>query len=168
MYFCVQAFPIGSPLVSYVSRAILNVTEDKDIMRDVESKYFSDQGNCTDRSIPLSSESLSVYSFGGIFILTGATSLLSVLIYLGKFLYSRWRDSSASTHSYESSVWFRVVEMVKNFNKKDDPSLFILHQNASRVHPVTIAHHQNNTEEEATTRSGGHEVSASSVTSNQV
>lgn len=151
------AFPVGSPLVPYISRAILNVTEDKDIMRDIEHKYFSDKSSCTDGSVGQSSGSLTVHSFGGIFILTGAASLLSVFIHLGKFFYSCWRDSSISIHSDESSIWFRVVEMVKNFDKKDDPSR-ILRREDSKVLPLTSAHHQGNTEEEDTTRSRGNEA----------
>ncbi|CAL8990803.1 unnamed protein product [Prunus brigantina] len=45
------AFPRGSPLVSYMSRAILNVTQDKSKMDSIEEKYFgNNQTICDDQS----------------------------------------------------------------------------------------------------------------------
>ncbi|BBG92914.1 glutamate receptor 2.7 [Prunus dulcis] len=61
------AFPRGSPLVSYMSRAILNVTQDKSKMDLIEENYFGNQTICDDQSAKISSDgrSLHVYSFGG-------------------------------------------------------------------------------------------------------
>jgi hypothetical protein len=58
-----QAFPQGSSLLPYISRAILNVTEDKDKFGGIEEKYFSSTP-CEDQSATISSQSLGLYSFG--------------------------------------------------------------------------------------------------------
>ncbi|PON42716.1 Ionotropic glutamate receptor [Parasponia andersonii] len=105
------AFPLGSPLVSYISKAILNVTENHIKMRELEQKYFGDQTLCQDQSSKFSSDglSLSVYSFGGLFIITGVVSVFSCLIY--------WINNS------ESSLWSRVTnKMARSFDNKVLPS----------------------------------------------
>ncbi|XP_031385278.1 glutamate receptor 2.1-like isoform X1 [Punica granatum] len=86
------AFPRGSPLVSYFSRAILNVTQDKTKMNEIESKNHlwrssscqdeeSNQGGATISSRNLS---LGVGSFSGLFIITGIVAVLAVLAELVK------------------------------------------------------------------------------------
>ncbi|XP_028773652.1 glutamate receptor 2.7 [Neltuma alba] len=91
------AFPPKSPLVSYFSRAILNVTQDEEKFERIKGKYFSvgiisesERGS----SIPNSPVSLTVSSFGGLFIITGVTCGISLLFYLFKFGYSRLEGRS--------------------------------------------------------------------------
>ncbi|EYU42454.1 hypothetical protein MIMGU_mgv1a0189723mg, partial [Erythranthe guttata] len=66
------AFPIGSPLVAYFSRVILNVTQGSE-MSSLEQKNFGPGYSSQD---PLSSvisqgtSSLSLREFGGLFIIT--------------------------------------------------------------------------------------------------
>lgn len=82
-----QAFPIGSPLVSYISKAILNVTQDQNKMQELEIKYFGHGTKCEDPDTTLSSDddtSLSVHSFSGLFIITGIASVFAYLIHLVK------------------------------------------------------------------------------------
>ncbi|XP_048134202.1 glutamate receptor 2.7-like [Rhodamnia argentea] len=91
------AFPLGSPLVSHFSRAILNVTQDKEKMDAIERKYFSSQSSCQDQDAAILSDnlSLSVDSFGGLFIITGVVSASSVFVYVASFFYSHWPRPSA-------------------------------------------------------------------------
>nr|XP_048327188.1 glutamate receptor 2.8-like [Ziziphus jujuba var. spinosa] len=58
------AFPKGSPLVPYFSRAILNITQDPNKMQELERKYFEDETKCEDPGSTLSTDnpSLSVQS----------------------------------------------------------------------------------------------------------
>ncbi|XP_028773729.1 glutamate receptor 2.8-like [Neltuma alba] len=61
------AFPLRSPLVSYFSRAILNVTQDEEKFERIRAKYFSSKIISEDESgssIPHSQTSLTVSSFG--------------------------------------------------------------------------------------------------------
>ncbi|KAI6680608.1 hypothetical protein NL676_034489, partial [Syzygium grande] len=90
------AFPLGSPLVSHFSRAILNVTQDKVKMDAIERKYFRGESSCQDQDAAIFSDnlSLSVYSFGGLFMITGIVSVSSVLIYVISFFYSQWPSST--------------------------------------------------------------------------
>ncbi|EOX99465.1 Uncharacterized protein TCM_008149 [Theobroma cacao] len=81
-----EAFPQGSPLVAYTSRAILNVTEDKAKMDAMEQKCFSRNHACENQDTAISSDSLSVYSFEGLFIITRMASVSSLIIYVSKFL----------------------------------------------------------------------------------
>nr|XP_048327543.1 glutamate receptor 2.5-like [Ziziphus jujuba var. spinosa] len=86
------AFPIGSPLVSYISRAILNIIRNHNKIQQMEHKYFAYDTNCQDSGSTFSSDShcLSVYSFGGLFIITGISSVFACLVYLVKFFPKNW------------------------------------------------------------------------------
>lgn len=88
-------------------------------MRELEQKYFGDQTSCEDQSSKFSSDghSLSVYSFGGLFIITGLASGFSCLIYLVKFHRKHWPAVNA-IHT-ESSLWSRVTKMAKHFDNKN-------------------------------------------------
>lgn len=114
------AFPIGSSLVSYMSRAILNVTQNKIQMDTIQSKYFGNQLALEDQSAKISSEgpSLGVYSFGGLFIIAGVVSMLSLLMYMYHFLCSHW-SALRTICSSESTLREKVVEIAKHFDKKD-------------------------------------------------
>ncbi|XP_040374627.1 glutamate receptor 2.7-like [Rosa chinensis] len=83
--FSTLAFPIGSPLVSYMSRAILNMTQDKNQMDRIQLTYFDyfdNKPTCEDQSAKISSEgpSLRVSSFGGLFIIAGVASMVALLM----------------------------------------------------------------------------------------
>lgn len=85
-----------SPLVSYVSRAVLNVTQDKATMDPIERNHsLSQTSSCQDSSdqhTKISSDlSLSVYSFGGLFLITGVASLFAIL---AELLHSNWHRLS--------------------------------------------------------------------------
>ncbi|KAJ4957784.1 hypothetical protein NE237_024895 [Protea cynaroides] len=73
-------FPRGSPLVADVSRAVLYVTEG-DKMTRIEQAWFG-QDNCPGTTDQVSSYSLTLDSFGGLFIITGTASLLALVIFL--------------------------------------------------------------------------------------
>ncbi|KAF2305812.1 hypothetical protein GH714_008239 [Hevea brasiliensis] len=77
------AFPKGSPLVPDVSRAILNVTEG-DKMKEIEQEWFGKQSNCPDPSSSVSSSSLSLQSFWGLFLIAGAASVSALLIFTAR------------------------------------------------------------------------------------
>ncbi|KAM4125791.1 hypothetical protein ACJW30_01G339700 [Castanea mollissima] len=113
------AFRQGSPLVPYFSRAILNVTQDKEKIGAIEHKYFSSQTTCEDQSTTILSHSpsLGVDSFGGLFIIAGTASLASLMFYLFKFIYSHW--PVLSDNNPTNSCWSKLVNMAKHFDQKD-------------------------------------------------
>ncbi|GKV00521.1 hypothetical protein SLEP1_g13195 [Rubroshorea leprosula] len=113
------AFPQGSPLVAYMSRAILKVTEDKDKMDVLKRKYFPGRSACQDQTT-MSSCSLNVQSFGGLFIITGVASICSLLAYVVRFLYANWPQ--LQTRHQKRSFWSKVSELATHFDQKD-PSI---------------------------------------------
>nr|CAD1825569.1 unnamed protein product [Ananas comosus var. bracteatus] len=80
------AFPKGSPLVSDLSRAILNITESNEVS-EIQRKWFSDESTCPSQDNSLSSNQLGFQSFAGLFLITGTTSLCAFLLHLASFLY---------------------------------------------------------------------------------
>ncbi|KAK9931934.1 hypothetical protein M0R45_019188 [Rubus argutus] len=114
------AFPLGSSLLSYMSRAILNVTQNKIQMDTIQLKYFGNQLALEDQSAKISSEgpSLRVYSFGGLFIIAGVVSMLSLLMYMYHFCCSHW-PALRTICSSESTLWAKAVGVAKHFDKKD-------------------------------------------------
>ncbi|WOK94370.1 glutamate receptor 2.8-like [Canna indica] len=86
-------FPKGSPLVSDLSRAILNLTEG-DEMVEIERRWFGDQTSCTNQGSTLSSDSSSLdfNSFWGLFLITGTVSFVCCLIYLLRSAYRNRRS----------------------------------------------------------------------------
>ncbi|KAI4353038.1 hypothetical protein L6164_002016 [Bauhinia variegata] len=95
------AFPLGSNLTYYFSRAILNVTEGPR-MDEIEEKYFGiNDDDLQDQYDQISTEtpSLSAQSFAGLFIITGSLILLALLV-------------------SESSIWQRPVMLANTFSKR--------------------------------------------------
>ncbi|KAL5205638.1 hypothetical protein ABZP36_033847 [Zizania latifolia] len=86
------AFPKGSPYVADLSRAILALTESEE-MNLIERKWFGDNDGCeaTQAGGPFTSDSLSFGSFWGLFLITGATSLLCCAIHLITFVSTNRR-----------------------------------------------------------------------------
>ncbi|KAK7388461.1 hypothetical protein VNO78_23277 [Psophocarpus tetragonolobus] len=75
------AFPLNSNLTSHFSRAILNVTE-SDLMNKIEETYFgkNDIGEEASATIPSATLSLNFHSFAGLFLITGVSTLLVLLV----------------------------------------------------------------------------------------
>ncbi|XP_039146868.1 glutamate receptor 2.7-like [Dioscorea cayenensis subsp. rotundata] len=84
------AFPIGSPMVADVSRAILNMTEKKEKMEDLDQRYLYDVEACSVEEDGSSSSMITFKSFWGLFLITGVTSMLAFLIHISMFFYQNW------------------------------------------------------------------------------
>ncbi|KAL5840233.1 hypothetical protein ACOSQ4_012841 [Xanthoceras sorbifolium] len=128
------AFPKGSPLVSYISRAILNVTE-ADYFSEIENKTIGGKANCEGQAATLSSDSLSVYDFAGLFIIMGAASTSSLLIYTFNFIRLQWPLLNDIHPEGSRSFWSKIIYLIKNFDKKD-LSAHPFRRCESRVHPA--------------------------------
>ncbi|XWS27303.1 hypothetical protein CRYUN_Cryun26dG0103200 [Craigia yunnanensis] len=113
------AFPRGSLLVPYMSGAILNVTENTKTKEALKGKYFRQNMDCQEsqnQRRTISSDSLSVYSFRGLFIITGIAILSALLVYMSKFIYSHWPE--LDTIHAERSTWSKLTELAKLFDQK--------------------------------------------------
>ncbi|KAM7477592.1 hypothetical protein LguiA_025805 [Lonicera macranthoides] len=79
-------FPKGLPLVPDVSRAILHVTEGEK-MEKIEKAWFGKQTNCPDPSTSMSSNSLGINSFWGLFVVVGVAASFALIIFTSMIAY---------------------------------------------------------------------------------
>ncbi|GMY29111.1 glutamate receptor 2.8-like [Fagus crenata] len=96
-------FPKGSPLVSDVSRAILNVIEGEK-MKKIERAWLGEQTNCQNSNSRVSYGSLNLKSFWGLFLIVGIGSLLALIISISMFLHKE-RGQIFIWFNSESSIW---------------------------------------------------------------
>ena len=117
-YFTVsQVFTKGSPLVSDVSRAVLNVTEGEK-MKEIEKAWFGDQSNCPSSNTQVSFGSLSLDSFWGLFLIAGIASLSTLIISFSTFLYKE-RQQIWINFDSKNSIWKRICHALRIFDNKD-------------------------------------------------
>lgn len=111
-----QAFPIGSPLVPDVSRAVLKVMEGKNMTKFEEEVYGG--GNCYEQDGSTeTSTSLKFTSFSGLFLITGIASLSAVIVYFSCFLYKH--RELLRTHDSEKSVCGMLSSLAKVYEQWD-------------------------------------------------
>ncbi|KAL2548160.1 Glutamate receptor 2.7 [Forsythia ovata] len=109
-------FPIGSPLVPDVSRAILNVTEGEKMV-EIERAWFGEKTKCPDSSTSLSSNNIGLESFWGLFLIAGIAAVSALIIYVIMFLHEHWNVLRCSDPN--SSLRSKVVELFRRFDNKD-------------------------------------------------
>ncbi|KAL4033824.1 hypothetical protein IC575_006938 [Cucumis melo] len=108
-------FPIGSPLVPDISRAILQVTE-SDRMREIENAWFQKPMDCSaSKASELSSSRLSPISFWGLFMIISVVSFVSCISYIGKFLY----DERLVWLNVNHTIWARISRLFLMFMGRD-------------------------------------------------
>ncbi|WCJ30467.1 glutamate receptor 2.2 [Euphorbia peplus] len=106
-------FPKGSPLVSDISRAILNVTEG-DKMKEIERAWFGTEPPCPDPTTSVSTDSnLGLQSFWGLFLIAGIISVLALLIFSVMFVYEQRQVLMDS-----DSVWSKILKLFRIFDQK--------------------------------------------------
>ncbi|KAG7942548.1 hypothetical protein I3843_16G108900 [Carya illinoinensis] len=109
-------FPRGSPLVADVSRAILNVKGGK--MKEIESAWFEKQTNCEDSNAQVSSESLGLASFWGLFLIAGIASLSALIFSVSMFFYKE-RQHIFKPFGPGDSILGRIRLILKTFLERD-------------------------------------------------
>ncbi|KAJ7958442.1 Glutamate receptor [Quillaja saponaria] len=110
-------FPVGSPLVPDMSKAILNVTEG-DKMREIEDAWFKKKGSCPDlmRS-SVSSNSLGLDSFWGLFLIAGVASVSALFVFAIRFLYEH--RHIMLRYNPRTSILRRIAILFRIFDHKD-------------------------------------------------
>ncbi|XP_062157786.1 glutamate receptor 2.7-like [Alnus glutinosa] len=111
-------FPRGSPLVADVSRAILKVTEGEK-MKEIEKAWLGKESNCPDSNTQVSSNSLSLASFWGLFLITGVASTSALIISVCMFLYKERRQILMRFDNSKVSLKRRIGHTLRIFDKKD-------------------------------------------------
>ncbi|XP_047958871.1 glutamate receptor 2.8-like isoform X2 [Salvia hispanica] len=113
------AFPKGSPLVFDVSREILRLKEDKDLMMRITKKWLGDEKECPNADGALStSQRLNLDSFKGLFVIAGVSSTLALAIFLSHFLYEN-RYVLESTVSRKE----KLLGLARIFSREKDELL---------------------------------------------
>ncbi|KAL0312208.1 UNVERIFIED_CONTAM: Glutamate receptor 2.7 [Sesamum radiatum] len=109
-------FPIGSPLVPDVSRAILNITEGEKMV-EIEKKWLGDKAKCTNSVNLLSSDSLGLDSFWGLFMIVGITAVSAFMIHVIRFLHDHWHVIVDSNP--DSTILSKIKELLQRFDNRD-------------------------------------------------
>lgn len=94
-----------------VSRAILNVTEG-DKMVEIEKAWLGTTNQCSDTSTSVSSISLGIESFAGLFAIVGIAAALALFIFIGVFPY---KHKDVWNLEPDASVWKKVAAMWRYF-----------------------------------------------------
>ncbi|XP_058226990.1 glutamate receptor 2.7-like isoform X2 [Rhododendron vialii] len=122
------AFTKGSPLVLDVSRAVLNVTG-QDVMTRIRKKWLGEGATCAEQDgAKVISDSLTLDSFKGLFIVAAVASFSALILFLSIFIYENW-DTLAS---HDSSIREKLIAIAKTFNEEKDNSSY-----ASKRNPAT-------------------------------
>ncbi|KAI9377956.1 hypothetical protein POPTR_018G012700v4 [Populus trichocarpa] len=124
-------FPKGSPLVADVSRAVLNVTEG-DKKKEIEDAWLGTQSSCQESSTSVSSNSLSLKSFWGLFLITGIASISALMIFTTIFVYEH-RAVLLQPSDLRATTWSRVLVLFRIFIQMD------LTSSRSELNPIHIA-----------------------------
>ncbi|WVZ65028.1 hypothetical protein U9M48_014458 [Paspalum notatum var. saurae] len=109
------AFPRGSPLTPEISRGILELAA-SGRMTKLEKQLYGDT-TCPDKDDSQTSSSLTLHSFLGLFIITGTTSLLALILHVVITLYnhrSHWIS--------DSQISWRQLIGVLSIHNHDDSS----------------------------------------------
>ncbi|KAE8673839.1 Glutamate receptor 2.9 [Hibiscus syriacus] len=109
-------FPKGSSLVSDVSSAVLNVTQGDDMER-IQNKWFKSDATCPNVDPIVSSNSLGLESFWGLFLIAGVASILALVVFAAMFLYEQ-RHVLFHFHP-KTPMWRKVRIMSRIFDQKD-------------------------------------------------
>lgn len=112
-----QLFQKGSLLTRDVSTAITKVHEG-DQMKAIEEKWFKKKASCSSNPNTVgSSDTLSLDSFWGLFIIAGVSSSLAVFIFVAMFLYEN--SQTLTRLDSEASFWTRIREILRVYDQKD-------------------------------------------------
>ncbi|KAJ0031595.1 hypothetical protein Pint_12583 [Pistacia integerrima] len=130
-----QAFPLGSPLVPNVSRAILNVTEGPR-MNEIEDTWFKKK-SCPDPSTSVSSHSLGLNSFWGLFLIAGIASILALIIFMAVFVYEHRKVLKKSDPRL--SLWSRIRTLIRIFVSRDLTAHIFKEKIGIQVHSLGAA-----------------------------
>ncbi|KAK9207763.1 hypothetical protein WN944_000109 [Citrus x changshan-huyou] len=104
---------IGQHCSKY-TMAILNVTEG-DKMKEIEGAWFKKDSSCPDASTVVSSLSLGLNSFWGLFLIAGIAAILALIIFLAVFVHQHGNVLKNS----ESSLLSRIRIFLKIFVSRD-------------------------------------------------
>ncbi|XP_016474840.2 glutamate receptor 2.8-like [Nicotiana tabacum] len=111
------AFPKGSPLVPDVSRGVLKVMEGE-FMNNIIQKWFGNETDCPEKDgMAITSDSLTLDSFKGLFLIAGVSAGSALLIFFLIFLYQ-----NREILDTDDSIWQKLSTIAKVFDEEKDSS----------------------------------------------
>ena len=87
-------------------------------MKEIEKKWLGDQSDCPSSNTQVSSASLSLESFWGLFLIAGIASLSALIISFSMFLYKE-RTQIWIRFDSKNSIWRRICHALRIFDNKD-------------------------------------------------
>ncbi|KAE8647217.1 glutamate receptor 2.7 [Cucumis sativus] len=113
------AFPIGSPLVGDVSRAVLNVTESEK-MNQIQNTWFGDQCNSLSSGSKVTSSRLSLGSFWGLFLIAGSAAIIALLVYGFIFFHKEQHTlHRTADQGSNNTVRDKIRAFLKTYDERD-------------------------------------------------
>ncbi|KAK3039912.1 hypothetical protein RJ639_027747, partial [Escallonia herrerae] len=109
-------FQKGSPIAADVSEAILIMSEDGRL-KEIEKKWLGPSKNCSSDTTT-GTDSLSLKSFWGLYLISGVPSTLCFLVFLVRLPKSTNKVTSRGTR-----LWRKTVELVRNLSNVGNRSL---------------------------------------------
>ncbi|KAK1556991.1 hypothetical protein Q3G72_015757 [Acer saccharum] len=126
---CLQVFQKGSPIAADFSEAILKLSENG-VLKSLEERWFAPSPECSANAANLvpspeclanaandKTESLTLSSFWGLYLISGATSTICFILFIVRLLrnYRHGRQDTSQSNIAASmrSIWSEVVRLVK-------------------------------------------------------
>lgn len=126
-----QVFPKGSPLVADISRAIIKLTENGKVL-DIEKPGFKDT-ECSKSDGSISSTSVPLRSFQGLFAVSGGITTACLLVSLIIYLHEN-RDFFWNTSNSNAPIWSKICAVFRHYDQRDHSS-FSFGREKFRHHP---------------------------------
>ncbi|KAM3257606.1 hypothetical protein ACQJBY_049739 [Aegilops geniculata] len=116
------AFPLGSPLTADITRGILKLASSGK-MAELQKELYGDK-SCPDKDDSQTSSSLTLHSFQGLFSISGACSILALILHAlitKKGVFSRWFASICSKLFHKSNRLQIVMRPAANAGNTGSP-----------------------------------------------
>ena len=110
-----QVFQKGSPIATDVSRAILKLSEDG-TLKSLEEKWFAPSPECSANVTDSRTDSLSIHSFWGLYLTSGATSTVCLLLFLTHLLKKyclHKEDYVGNLFPVDETTWIKAIRVAK-------------------------------------------------------
>ena len=86
-------------------------------MKEIEDAYFKKHASCPESSTLVSSNSLGLNSFWGLFLIAGIAAILALIIFMAIFIYEHWNVLKKSDP--RTSIWTRIRVLSRIFISRD-------------------------------------------------
>lgn len=100
-----------------VSREVIKLTEIGEML-DIQREWSISDPTCNGPDTTVTSVSVSLQSFKGLFAITGAITSSCVLIFIASYVYKN-RSSLQQILNSRTTAWSKIKEIVTHFDQRD-------------------------------------------------